>query len=162
MTSAVGMLRRASWQAEKLFKARGYLRTMIWVTETKDGRRQMFETACEVAREEISDRQALAALCAELRDDFICDGVVRYGVAFPARASTLLSSSILQLDVEHRRHEVVALEAHDADEHLRAHREILRVNGVPYLAALGPIKPGVAHFDLLLQDARARCLAACG
>jgi hypothetical protein len=60
---------------------------MLWVTEAKDGRRLMFETACEVERAEVSDAQALAALCAELRADFAADGVVRYAVAFPARAT---------------------------------------------------------------------------
>jgi hypothetical protein len=44
------LLHHASWQAEKLFKARGWLCTMVWCTETKDGRRQMFEIACEAVR----------------------------------------------------------------------------------------------------------------
>jgi hypothetical protein len=150
---------RASWHAEKLFKARGWLRTMAWVTETGDGRRQMFETACEVARTEISDAQALAALAAELRADLAADGVVRYAVAFPASATTLLSSSILHLDLVRREYDVVALEAHDTDAHLRAHREIARVNGVFCLAALGPIEPAaMARFGSLLarQSSEAR------
>ena len=50
----------------------------------------MFETACEAERAEISDEHALAALCAELRADFVADGVVKYAVAFPASATTLL------------------------------------------------------------------------
>ena len=94
------LLQRVSWQAEKLFKARGWLRTMVWCTETEDGRRQMFETACEVERAEITDAQALAVLFAELRADFAADGVVSYAVAFPASATTVLSSSILHLDHE--------------------------------------------------------------
>jgi hypothetical protein len=48
---------------------------VVWSTETRDGRQQLFETACEVV--EISDQQALAALCAELRADFAADNVVR-------------------------------------------------------------------------------------
>ena len=84
------MLHRASWQAEKLFKARGWLRTMVWCTETRDDRPRLFETACEVERVEISDQQALAALYAELRADFAADGVVRYAVAFPATATITL------------------------------------------------------------------------
>ena len=43
------LLQRASWFAEKLFKQRGALRTMFWCTETEDGRRQMFESACTTA-----------------------------------------------------------------------------------------------------------------
>jgi hypothetical protein len=145
------LLQRASWQAEKLFKARGWLRTMVWVTEAKDGRRQMFETACEVARTEISDAQALAALCADLRTEFAGDGVVRYGVAFPASATTLLRPSALHLDVERRAHEVIALEAHAADAHLRAHRAIVHIGGVARLAALGPIELApVARFGSLI------------
>jgi hypothetical protein len=99
------LLHRASWQAEKLFKARGWLLTMVWVTEAKDGRRQMFETSCEAERAEISDAQALAALCAELRADFAAEGVVRYAVAFPASATTLLWPFALHLDVERREHD---------------------------------------------------------
>jgi hypothetical protein len=145
------LLQRASWQAEKLFKARGWLRTMLWVTEAKHGPRQMFETACEVERAEISDDQALAALCVELRADFAADGVVRYAVAFPASATTLLRPSALHLDIERRVHEVVAIEAHDADVHLRAQRAIVQVGGVARLAALGPIEvAAVARFGSLI------------
>jgi GTP diphosphokinase / guanosine-3',5'-bis(diphosphate) 3'-diphosphatase len=57
--------------------------------------------ACEAERTEISDAQALAALCADLRTEFAVDGVIRYGVAFPARATTLLWSSALHLDIRH-------------------------------------------------------------
>jgi hypothetical protein len=145
------LLQRASWQAEKLFKARGWLRTMVWCTKSADGRRQVFETACEVERTEISDAQALAALCAELRADFAADGVVRYAVAFPASATTLLRPSALHLDIERRAHEVIALEAHAADAHLRAHRAIVLVGGVARLAALGPIELApVARFGSLI------------
>jgi hypothetical protein len=120
------LLRRASYMAEKLFKARGWLRTIVWITEANDGRRQMFETACEVERTELSDAQALAALCTELRADFAADGVVRYAVAFPASATTLLWPSALHRAIERRAHEVIALEAHAADAHLRAQRAIQR------------------------------------
>ena len=133
------LLHRVSWQAEKLFKARGALRTMVWCTESEDGRRQMFETQCEAERAEISDNEALAALCAELRVDFAVEGVARYAVAFPASATTLLWPSALHLDVERQQHDVVAIEAH-GETHLRAQREIVRVAGVPRLGALGPIE----------------------
>src|SRR4051812_42169191 len=102
------LLHRVSWQAEKLFRARGWLRTMVWCTETKSGRRQMFETAGGVERGGISDDEALAALCADLRADFSAEGVVRYAVAFPASATTVLSSSILNLDHERAERDVVA------------------------------------------------------
>ena len=48
-------------------------------------------------------------------------------------------------------HEVIALEAHAADVHLRAQRDIVHVGGVPRLAALGPIELApVAHFGSLI------------
>jgi hypothetical protein len=111
----------------------------------------MFETACEVERAEVSDAQALAALCADLRADFAADGVVRYAVVFPASATITLQPSILHLDHERRKHEVVAIEAHDADVHLRAQRNIVQVGGVARLAALGPIELApVARFGSLI------------
>jgi hypothetical protein len=79
-----------------------------------------------VARAEVSDAQALAALCAELRVDFAAGGIVRYAVAFPASATITLQPSILHRDSERRKHEVIALEAHAADAHLRAQRAIQR------------------------------------
>ena len=145
------LLQRASWFAEKLFKQRGALRTMFWCTETEDGRRQMFESACTVERAEVSDAEALAVLCAELRAEFATDEVVRYAVAFAARATTLLWSSVLHRAIERRAHEVIALEAHAANVHLRAQRYIVHVGGVPRLAALGPIELApVAHFGSLI------------
>ena len=144
------LLHRASWQVEKMFKARGWLSTMVWCTESEDGRREMFETACEAERTEISDNEALAALCAELRADFAAEGVVRYGVAFPATATKTVWPSALHRDAELRKHDVVAIEAHDAAVHLRAHREIVFVSGAPRLAALGPVEPvAVTCFGML-------------
>ena len=49
------------------------------------------------------------------------------------------AASILQREPsERRRLQVVALEAHDANEHLRSHREIVRIGGAARLAALAP------------------------
>ena len=50
----------------------------------------------------------------------------------------------------------MALEAHDADVHLRAHREIVHVGGVPRLAALGAIEAAsAARFGSLVSEERA-------
>ena len=137
--------------AEKLFRARAWLRTMLWLTETEEGHRQLFETSCEVEREKIRDDRALAVLRAELQADFAADGVVDYAVAFPARATTMLWPSALHLDIERRQYEVVAIEAHAADAHLRAHRAIVQVGGVAGLAALGPIELApAARFGALI------------
>ena len=116
---------------------------MVWCTETRDDRPQLFETACEVERVEISDQQALAALCAELRADFAADGVVRYAVAYPATATITLWPTALHVDIEHRKHEIVAIEAHDAETHLHAQRDIVPIAGVFRLAALSPIEPAI-------------------
>jgi hypothetical protein len=57
----------------------------------------------------------------------------------------------LHLDIERRTHEVIALEAHAADAHLRAQRAIVQVGGVARLAALGPIEAApVARFGSLI------------
>lgn len=91
----------------------------------------MFESVCEVERAEISDDEALAALCAELRADFAADRVVRYAVAFPATATMTLWLSALHRDAERRKQEVIAIEAHDGETYLRAQRDIVRVAGAP-------------------------------
>jgi hypothetical protein len=78
---------------------------------------------------------------------------VRYAVAFPASATTLLWLSALHREAERREHEVIALEAHTAGVHLRAQRDIVRVAGVPRLGALGPIEPAtVARFGTLIAN----------
>ena len=63
----------------------------------------MFETACEVKRGEISDDQALAALCAELRADFAADardivhagGVHRLAALGPIEAASVACFGLL-------------------------------------------------------------------
>ena len=49
MLSAMAMdnlLRTCSWQTEKLLKRRDGFPSVLWVTETTSGQRQMFETGC--------------------------------------------------------------------------------------------------------------------
>jgi hypothetical protein len=141
------MLRRASFHAEKVFRARGSLRSMLWLTETQDGRQQMFECECMAERDEASDDEVLNMLCAELRADFADDHVTAYAVAYAATATTALRKSILHLDCEEYERAVVAIEAHDGDHHLRCHREI--IGG--HLGALSPIGPApLERFGLLL------------
>ena len=69
--------------------------------------------------------EALAALRAEQRADFARDGVVSYAVAFLATETTVLRKSILHLDGERVQRSVIALEVHDGDVHLIAHRAIV-------------------------------------
>jgi hypothetical protein len=149
--AVLSLLHRASWVAEKTFKARGPKPPFMWCTETQSGKRQVFSTSCTVERPDVSDSQALAALCEELAADFAADGVVRYAVAFPARATITLRESVMHRDGKRQTREVVALEACDATTRLRAHREIFFTAGVPRLAALGPVEEGAACFGLLLS-----------
>ena len=105
---------------------------------------------------EISDQQALAALYAELRADFAADGVVRYAVAFPATATITLWPTALHCDLERRKREIVAIEAHDAETHLLAQRDIVPIAGVFRLAALSPIEPATQPRFGFLEAANER------
>jgi hypothetical protein len=105
VNSAIEMLRRVSWHAERLFKHRGHFRVFLWLTEDAQGHRQMFETACQVSRAEVTDTEALAALRDELADDLRRDGVVAYACAFAASATSVLWPSVLHLKAERIRHE---------------------------------------------------------
>jgi hypothetical protein len=118
------LLHALSWRVEKMHRQRGHLRGYIWVAENEQGDRQWFETECEADPRKVSDAEGLAALRAELREDFARDGVVRYAVAFPARATTVIRQSILHLAGEVVRQQVVCIEAHDGDVHLRAQCEV--------------------------------------
>ena len=72
------------------------------------------------------------------------------------------AASILQREPsERRRLQVVALEAHDANEHLRSHREIVRIGGAARLAALAPItSTGEVQFGGLISPrGQAPCAA---
>jgi len=146
----IGVLYSCSWAAEKLFKQRGHFQTFIWCTESQDGARRSFETSCEVERVDVSDADALRALADEMRMDFERDDIAAFAVAFPASMMQQLAPSVLHLEAKRVRHEVIALEAHDGDIHLRAHREIL--SGHPSrLAALSAIEQaGDCRFGGLL------------
>jgi hypothetical protein len=122
-TRAPALLHALAWRAEKLFRQRGHFRTYLWLTEDEAGHQTWFETACEAAGE-LADSELLASLRSEVRADFHSDGVVRYGVAFTAQARTVVRQSILHLEAKRVQLSVVALEAHDGDLHLRAHRGI--------------------------------------
>ena len=113
MSPTVALLHRCSWQAEKLFKQRGHFRSMLWLTECSDGRRERSETDCGVSPEDASDLEVLTALVAEMRADFARDGVVRFAVAYPARAHGILNP--LHDKPQTRAVDVVTIEAHDVD-----------------------------------------------
>ena len=63
-------------------------------------------------------------------------------MAYPATATITLWPTALHVDIEHRKHETVAIEAHDAETHLHAQRDIVPIAGVFRLAALKPDRAG--------------------
>ena len=142
---ARALLQSLSYQVEKTFRQRGRLRGYLWLTVNMQGHREWFETECLADPRKIDDAVALVALRAELRDDFARDLIILYGVAFPAAATVIIRQSILHLNGEEAQQEVVCLEAHDGDVHLRAQREVH--NG--RLTALAAIEEATGCFALL-------------
>src|SRR5262245_15715340 len=116
MTMALDLLRSCNWQVEKLLNRRGEFKTMVWLTETSDGRRECFETACGATQAQATQEEVLAALAIELRADFERDGVVRFATAYPAHA-TDYQFTPHRKPVVREQGDVVVLEAHDADRH---------------------------------------------
>jgi len=136
-TIARNLLRRVSWQAEKLLKQHGSFRTVIWLVEYSDGAHDWFETGCN-APPDATDDEALDVLRDEMRVDLGNTGAVAFACAYAADAITFLTTLARQPTT--KRCEVVAIEAHDADTHLRAWREIIRLPGrAPTLGALSAV-----------------------
>lgn len=106
------LLRRAVYLADKLFRQRRDLRTMIWLTISADRRFSQFETSCS-APDEIDDGAALAALRAELTADFARDGVVAYGVAYSGKVTYIVSGSGPLAQPASAKLRAIVIEAHD-------------------------------------------------
>src|SRR5262249_25438457 len=136
MSPTLDLLHRCSWRAECLFKARGSFRIVLWLTLDAAGHRAQFETACTNAPPEASDAGVLEALAAEMGEDFRRDGVVRFAVAYPGRATVL-----------NRQFRCAVIEAHSDTQHMRARREIIFSPArTPMLGALSAIES--AHSSL--------------
>src|SRR5262249_17723292 len=148
----LGLLKRCSWRAECLLQARGHLPTRLWLAENPHGEREHPRPACSDAPLEATDSEVLDILANEMGADFRRDGVVRFAVAYAATAHIFITT--LARDPRRLQCDVVAIEAHDFETHLRAHREIIRSPGrVPVLGALSAIES--AH------DSRYARLLAC-
>jgi hypothetical protein len=153
VTRCEALLRRASWQAEKICRQRGDFTTVLWLTETADGRRERFETGCD-APIEISDAAALDALVDELRSDFARDKVVRFGIAYAGFALTI--SGTLRSAPARSRSDCIVIEAHSALEHVQSYREVF----AGALGTLNPIRPVAdSRFDALVFPLEARAVA---
>jgi hypothetical protein len=55
MSPAIELLRRCSWQAEKLLKQCGHFRGVLWLAEYPNGQLERFETDCEVSPVQATD-----------------------------------------------------------------------------------------------------------
>jgi hypothetical protein len=129
MTPVEALLHRASYHAEKLLKRRGNFNSVLWLTEHADGRREMRETWCDNAPAEASDAEILMRLAEEMRAEFAASGVTRFAVAYLANRVTTsrpVEPTFLMQPATFRR-PMIMIEAHSPKEHLRAEREILRL-----------------------------------
>jgi hypothetical protein len=122
---ALDLIYALSWRVTRVYRQRGGLSSYVWLTQNGSGLRTWIETEWMETDPGSSDSEALTILRAEMRAEFADADVVRYAVAFPARATMLLRKSILHLTAEQTRKSVVCLEAHDDGAHLRAQREVL-------------------------------------
>jgi hypothetical protein len=148
MSSTAELLHRCSWQAEKLLKQRGHFRTVLWLTERADGERELAETGCDDAPDAATDDEVLDALARDMAADV--SGAVGFAVAYTGTAVTFVTT--LAREPTTKRCEVVAIETHGGEEHIRAHREIIRRPGrEPVLGALSAIEPatGSRYANLL-------------
>jgi hypothetical protein len=123
-----------SRRAAEVFRRCGALHAMVWVTEDMAGAREAFDMPC-AAPAEVDDATALAALCAEMRDDFSHGGTRAYAVAFVGPVTFVgVGCALLAQPPTVRRH-VVVVEAHDGCASLIGTREI-----VPGDRRLGPLQ----------------------
>ena len=133
------LLRSISWHAEKQFRRRGNFASVLWLTETASGHRQLFETGCDHAPDAARDAELLAALAADIAADFAASGVVRFGVAYLAKRVTVIRpvdpNSPMQPTTTTKRQGVV-IDIHSANASVQVFREIIRPpRGKPVLGA---------------------------
>jgi hypothetical protein len=151
------LLRSISWHAEKLFRKRHHFASVLFLTETASGRRQLFETGCQ-APGHVSDRQLLEALAREMYEDFAVSGVVRFAVAYLGNRVTVIKpldpNSTMQPSTT--RVKGVVIELHDANQSVRLFRPIIKPpRGQPVLAAADILDPPTdsPYFNLLPRGA---------
>ena len=142
MTPVDSLLRACSWRAEKIYRARGRFDCVLWIAEYSDGRRETWETQCTNAPSSASDGAILDRLPEEMREVFTDRGVVRFSCAYLANKTTRsapVEPTPLMAPAEWRR-PVIIIEAHSAEEHWRAEREIIKSGRQPVLAALSQLQ----------------------
>jgi hypothetical protein len=130
------LLTKASWHAERLWRRDRVFKTITFLTETGDGRRQLFDTPC-VAPKDVSDVQAWAGLVADMAVDFAEAGIVRFAAAYRAFSVT----KYIDPAFPDERVPGIAVEVHSSDGvHVRVFREIVGSGRQAYLAAAGPVE----------------------
>jgi hypothetical protein len=155
------LLRSISWHAEKLFRRRGNLASVLWQTEDAAGHRQLFETGCDAPESVASDAQVLVALAAEMRADFAKTGVTRFAVAYLAKRVTVIrpvNPAATTMQPRETRQRGVVIELHDGNAGVRLFREIIRSGGKPVLGAAQTLDEPITaspYFYLLRADADA-------
>jgi hypothetical protein len=140
------LLHSLSYRSERLYCRCGSFRTYLVVSEDAKGSRVWSEVGC-TGPADVSDREVLAALREELREDLRDVMAVRYGISYPSIAETIIRASILHVEGDRIRHEVVAIEAHSAAGlDLTAHRDL----NPGHLGALSPIVKAAGCWAALL------------
>lgn len=119
------LLRSICRHAEKLFRKRGHFASVLWLTETADGHRQLFETGCVTTKQTASDKQLLEALAEEMRADFAASNVVRFCVAYLGNRVTVIKPPE-PIQPSTTREQGVVIELHDANQRVRLFRQIMR------------------------------------
>jgi hypothetical protein len=138
MVEPLQLLHQLSWHAEKLFRKRGRFHSVLWLTLDAAEKCQLHEPLCGDAPKEVSDEQLLAALAAELGEDFRGNNIGAFAIAYAAARVTVSRpvEQILLLQPVSVRVSVIVLGAHDDDTHLRAHRESFGCRAWPQHSAL--------------------------
>ena len=122
------LLRSASWHAEKEFRRRGRLDTVVWVSEDANGNRDKFSTPCVNAPDAATDAELLTGLAAEIGLEFAQKGVVRFAVAYLAKRVTVIRPLDPDASMKPKttKRSGVVIELHSPTEHLSIFREIIR------------------------------------
>jgi hypothetical protein len=106
------LLRRCAYLAAKFFRQQRDLRTMLWLAADADGTVTQFETVCS-APEHINDAAALAALRAEVAEDFARDRIVSYACAYSGQVTFIGAGCAPLAQPGSVRRRAIVIEAHD-------------------------------------------------
>ena len=156
------LLRSISWHADKLFRKRQHFASVLWLSETTTGHRQLFETGCQAPEAVTATNQQLVqALAEEMHEDFAILGVTRFAVAYLGTRVTKIKpldpNSAMKPSTT--RIKGVVIELHGVAEPVRLFRQIIRPpRGQPVLAAAVALDPPL---DSPYADVLPGAIASC-